>query len=92
MTIVKNLCLSNVNSLWFRVRVIVFNATLNNISDISMRSVQLVEETTFPEETTELMQVKKKNTDLSQVIDKLYHIMLYRIYIPLHERDSNSQL
>ena len=39
----------------------VFNATFNNISVISWRSVLLVEET----------------TDLSQVTDKLYHIMLY---------------
>jgi hypothetical protein len=39
----------------------VFNATFNNISVISWRSVLLAEET----------------TDLSQVTDELYHIMLY---------------
>jgi hypothetical protein len=42
-------------------RVMVFNTTFNNISVISWRSVLLVE----------------KTYDLSQVINKLYHIMLY---------------
>ena len=40
----------------------VFNATFNNISGISWQSVLFVEET----------------TDLSQVNDKLYHLMLYQ--------------
>jgi len=39
----------------------VFNTTFNNISAISLRPVLLVKET----------------TDLSQITDKLYHIMLY---------------
>jgi len=39
----------------------VFNATFNNISVVSWQSVLLDEET----------------TDLSQVTDKCYHIMLY---------------
>jgi hypothetical protein len=47
----------------------VFNATLNNISVISWRTVLLVEETGVPGETT----------DLPQVTDKL--MMLYLIHL-----------
>jgi hypothetical protein len=49
----------------------VFNATFNNISAISWWSVLLVEETEYPEKTT----------DLPQVIDKLYHIPFYRVHL-----------
>jgi hypothetical protein len=64
-----------------RVRVMVFNATFNNISDISWRSVLLVEETRVPGENYRLVashwQTLSHNVVSSTTRD---------------ERDSNSKI
>jgi hypothetical protein len=54
-----------------RVRVMVFNATFNNISVISWRPVLLVEETGLLGENHRPVAIHRK----------VYHIMLYRVHL-----------
>jgi hypothetical protein len=59
-------CYVTLNSYAGLARIMVFNATFNNISVISWWSLFLVGKPEYPEKTT----------DLSQVTDKLYYIYI----------------
>jgi hypothetical protein len=66
LAIVLSVRLQYTDSDWLWVKVMVFNATFNNISAISWRSVLLVEETIVPGENQkkikEVRIINKKET------------------------------
>jgi hypothetical protein len=71
------------------VRVLVLNATFNNISVISWRSVLGVEETEYPEKTTDLLQYTDKLFHKKVAFHKRWSILRTGLirgyyYIPLH--------
>ena len=68
-----------INFLWFKVRIVVFNATFNNISAISWQSLLLVEETGVPGETHRLA---------ASQCQTLSHNVVSST--PRHEQASNS--
>ena len=59
---------------------VVFNATFNNISVISWRSILLMGEPEHP----------KKTTDLLQINDKLYRITFYRVQIAMSRIQTHN--
>ena len=61
---------------WLVGWFMVFNATFNNISVISWRWRK--------------PKYSEKNTDLSQVTDKIFHIMLYRVHIAMNRVQTHN--
>ena len=70
-----------INPLEYRVRVIGFNTTFNNISVISWQSVLLLEETGVPQENHQLAASHRQNLSHNVILST-----------PRHKWGSNSQL
>ena len=66
----------------FRVRVMVFYATFNNISAISWQSVLLVKK---PEKPTDLLQVTEKRLSSYQVIISMLYVYMYVVYFVMYD-------
>jgi len=62
------------------VRVLVLNTNFNNISDICVSQFYWWSKPEYPEITT----------DLSQVNDKLYHIMLYWVHLTINRVQTHN--
>jgi hypothetical protein len=72
--------ITNYTCMVYWVRVMVFNATFNNISVILWWSVLLMEKPEYSEKTC----------DLSQLTDKLYHIMLYCVHFAMSRIQTHN--
>jgi hypothetical protein len=62
------------------VRVLVFNATFNNISAISWRPVLVVEEAEYPERTTDPGQATGKLHHKNTIFDQISECRIVFIY------------